>query len=76
MNGLRNPVSGPGEPRGMSRTATIVIAAIIVLVCGRFIMALVWGIVGLLRLAIEIGVLILAVLLIAWLIRTIFRKVE
>ena len=76
MKKLCQMFRGPCGPRGLSRTATIVIAVIIVLVCGRFIMALVQGLVNLLRLAIEIGVLNIAVLLVAWLIQTIFKKVE
>jgi len=74
MKTLQGMFSGARSPRGLSRTATLIIAVVVVLLGWRVVMFLVGALQGLLRAAIEIGVLIIAVLIVAWLIKTLVKK--
>jgi len=76
MKTLQRMFSGARSPRGLSRTATLIIAVVLVLLGWRVVMFLLEAITGLLRVAVEIGVLIIAVLIVAWLIKTLAKKIE
>ena len=63
--------------RGISSTWSMVIAILIVLICWRIIIVpLLGALVGLLKIVVELGVLVLMVLIIAYFIRTLSKKVS
>ncbi|MGD0094625.1 MAG: hypothetical protein ABSE73_32345 [Planctomycetota bacterium] len=76
MNGLKSLLRGSRVPRGMSNTASIVIALVVMVVGWSLIRSLLGMAFVLLRWAIEIGVLIVVVLLIAWVIKSLAKKME
>lgn len=75
MKSLLKRLVGHRGARGLSRTATLIIAVLILLVGWRLIMPLVFAVVGILKLIIDIGLLIVIVLLIAWLVKVLTKKV-
>ncbi|HEY3321334.1 MAG TPA: hypothetical protein VGP72_12760 [Planctomycetota bacterium] len=62
------------QPRGLSMPATLVLAAVLVLLGWGLIKAIIGTIVGLLAWAIHIGAMVLIFLLIVWAIRTVSKK--
>jgi hypothetical protein len=76
MNMLKTILGASARARGMSNTAAIVIAVVVVLLGWRLIIGLLTSVAFLLRVAIEVGVLIAAVLALAMLIRYLARKMN
>jgi len=62
--------------RGISSTAAIIIAAVVVVLFSGIVMWMLRAVLGLLWIAIEIGVLVLVVLVVAYLIRMMSKKVS
>lgn len=76
MRALRHMLCGARAPRGLSAIATLLIAVLVIIVAWSLIRPLIFAVVTMLRLAVEIGVLIVAVLLIAWLVKVLSKKVQ
>jgi len=76
MNVLKSLLRRSRAPRGMSPTAGIIIAVVLLLLGWRVIVFVLGAVVGLLRLAIVLGVLVVIVLLLAWLIKSLLKKME
>jgi hypothetical protein len=76
MKMLRRLFDGRRVPRGLSQTATLVIAIVIILVAWPIVRMVIGTVVSLLHLAIELGVLIIAVLAIMWVIKFLSKKSE
>jgi len=76
MNALKALLSGSRQARGMSSTATLIIAIVLVLLGWRLVMFLLVAVAGLLRVAIEIGVLIAVVLAVALIVKYLAKKMS
>ena len=75
MRNMLRTVLGFRRPSGLSQVATIVIAALIVIVGWRLIMFLVGAVTGLLYVAIQIAVMILVFMVLVYAIRVMSKKV-
>jgi hypothetical protein len=75
MNMLKSLLRRSRAPRGMSSAVVIIIAVVLLLLGWRAIVFVLGAVVGLLRLAIVLGILVVIVLLLAWLIKSLLKKV-
>ena len=75
MRNIFRSFAGARQPRGLSQVATIIIAALIVIVGWRLVMFLIGAVTGLLFVAIQIAVMILVFMVLVYAIRTMSKKV-
>ena len=74
MNMLKAFLSGSRRPGGMSNTAAIVGGTVVLFLAWFLVKRLIWGAFVLLHWAFEIAVLIMMILLVAWAIKYLAKK--
>lgn len=75
MKRILSSLAGTRAPRGLSQVATIIVAALLVLVFWGLFKAIIGTLVGLLAWAIQIAIMILVFLILVYAIKAMTKKV-